>query len=113
MTKTLTTEAAKHTPGPWRAEPNPPNTKQWIVIASTHETVVHSVAGGKDHAEANARLIAAAPDLLELVKLALRNEESRLYMLPASDDEEVSAQKDILSAAIGRYRAAIAKAEPR
>lgn len=59
---------SKPTPGPWRTELNPSNPKQWIVVASTHETVVHHVAGGKDHAEANARLIAASWETLEALK---------------------------------------------
>lgn len=57
-----------HTAEPWKAECNPSNIKQWMVIASTHETVVYQVAGGKDHAEANARLIAAAPNMLKALK---------------------------------------------
>ena len=55
------------TKGPWRTERNPSNPAQWMVIASTHETVVHQVAGGKEHAESNARVIAAAPEMAEIL----------------------------------------------
>lgn len=56
-------------------------------------------------------LAVAAPELLKAVKLALGNAETSLYLLPASDDYDVSCQKDILSTQIGIYRAAIRKAE--
>ena len=58
---------SKYTKGPWRTERNPSNPAQWMVIASTHETVVHQVAGGKEHAEPNAKLLAAAPDMAEVL----------------------------------------------
>lgn len=51
----------------------------------------------------------AAPELAVELQHALRDTEVRLYMLPI-DGKGVSEQKDILSAQIGRYRAALKKA---
>ncbi len=63
--------AMKHTPGPWKAHPIETNygLPYTPVAASTLIAKVYSTAFG-DHAqsEANARLIAAAPDLLEALE---------------------------------------------
>lgn len=71
---------SKHTPGPWHAE-LPANGAIHISAVAAGSTdicdlyhVGHPVTAGasgevltKDNAEANARLIAAAPDLLDVV----------------------------------------------
>lgn len=46
-------------------------------------------------------------DLRQCVEMALGDAQTSLYLLPASDSYDVSAKKDILSAQIGRYRAAL------
>jgi hypothetical protein len=67
---------AKHTPGPWNV-PQPIITNAGLpfspVCANTLIAKVYSTAFG-DHAqsEANARLIAAAPELLEALESFLR-----------------------------------------
>jgi len=68
---------SKHTPGPWRINGN--NMFRWIVADSevfTHSDDVNRSAYGGNMVcesvhEANAHLIAAAPDLLEACKVAL------------------------------------------
>ena len=57
---------AKHTPGPWTVTPTLTGT---LSINKTENVPIATVGGagwhlGKETAEANARLIAAAPDLL-------------------------------------------------
>ena len=60
---------AAHTPGPWKVE----TAQRGFVIAATHidydMAVVRDV--GNENNEANAHLIAAAPDLLEAAKLVV------------------------------------------
>lgn len=94
---------SKHTPGPWAATPcldvgryGPP----WTIRVDK-QTVVASLIGaalhrGAETAEANARLIAAAPDLLAALKELLPMWES-----------------GIREPWVERARAAIAKAEGR
>ena len=53
--------------------------------------------------DANSRMMAASKKLAEQVERALRDAETRLYMLPVNG-EGVSQQRDILSAQIGNYR---------
>lgn len=64
-------DVAKHTPGPWNEVPGPYVTvpdKAWEIVGdSTHIAWVES-----EQARADARLIAAAPDLLEAVLAARR-----------------------------------------
>ena len=93
---------SKHTPGPWRINGN--NMFRWIVADSevfTHSDDVNRSAYGGNMVcesvhEANARLIAAAPELLEALK----------ELMVAAD--RVSAEP---VTRLGKARAAIAKAE--
>ena len=88
-----------HTPGPWRAH-------GFVVAGGQGELrVVHTGSGNVPRAEAraNARLIAAAPDLLEVAKMAATVAAMECGM----GDEPGFAPADLLKVA----RAAIAKAE--
>lgn len=86
----------KHTPGPWSYDPD-----ENEIHADTRQD-----AGGDPYHicemlsknPANARLIAASPDLLEALKQAV----ARIEFLNGADDS-----------AMDRIRAAIAKAEGR
>jgi hypothetical protein len=65
-----TQEKAKHTPGPWKW-----NEKQDSIFSDNPEwkySYIAKIATGEDirQEHANARLIAAAPELLEACKLA-------------------------------------------
>jgi hypothetical protein len=67
--------SAKHTPGPWWHDPDAEGFHPFVIRASDGDDVpwlIAGIAGGVgvideasdvDHAEANARLIAAAPEL--------------------------------------------------
>jgi hypothetical protein len=58
---------SQHTPGPWVIDPN----DNLIVMAEDVRVVAdcaHALAMGAMEAESNARLIAAAPELLEALK---------------------------------------------
>ena len=62
---------SEHTPGPWEAEIYPYPVKSWIVKASDGRIFRGLTAS--DMTEANARLIVAAPDLLEACEAILRS----------------------------------------
>jgi len=71
---------AKHTPGPWKARKIAGYTAYWAVDAprvEDREPQVCKVSGGlyidAPQTEANARLIAAAPELLEALEGMLNN----------------------------------------
>lgn len=66
---------AKHTPGPWMAHPyssvagcpisaQPDRAKNTIIIAAARSAAAEDLAAFRAEIEANARLIAAAPDML-------------------------------------------------
>ena len=58
---------SKHTPGPWRIGTPPPNGEQ--TIGTQHGLMVAVVTTGSGvPTKANARLIAAAPELLEALQ---------------------------------------------
>ena len=72
-----TDERVSHTPGPWRAYKPHPHNPWWCVQAENREiaeveTGAHAAVWNDPHSpeavEANARLMAAAPDLLESLK---------------------------------------------
>ncbi len=68
---------SKHTPGPWSLDRlnfqwtiSVPDARQTNPLVETGKTVAN-VMGNNSTAEANARLIAAAPELLEVAKIAI------------------------------------------
>jgi hypothetical protein len=119
--------ADKHTPGPWYPKPAPYGWDVWGNLDDGKDTWVgpvqrvispHARMGSRkaieaasEETEANARLIAAAPDLLEALRLtaeqSLRSEIPDGYG-PEFVSKEWEAGYD---AAISAARAAIAKAE--
>lgn len=112
-----------HTPGRWLAAAKPSSIVGWPVVVAPAGTVICDVALGPRPAdcsderwaehygqvEANARLIAAAPELLEAVVLAEDIIDDFLGHL--SPDEQIAASEDPkASNALKALRAAIAKA---
>lgn len=57
----------KHTPGPWKVNTGPEETIVWLNGSAGYELRDPTGFGGKAN-PADARLIAAAPDLLEAAK---------------------------------------------
>lgn len=96
---------AKHTPGPWEISKHgtPAHSPQFGVYAPNSPwNGVNDLAIVKDdNAEANAQLIAAAPDLIEACKMA--EEFLRLECDCSESDDDGNPLKEL--------RAAIAKAE--
>jgi hypothetical protein len=101
---------AEHTPGPWRREKYRDSENYSLTIVADNPygdkwgtwAVAHAHGwGGDDHhqSEANARLIAAAPDLLEALLVALRFVE-----------DDGSYKKGYVQKCEAQCRAAIAKA---
>lgn len=62
---------SKHTPGPWKAVPTAFGPID--IVVSDGRDIVTVYGGGTGNKEANARLIAAAPDMLEALKQAQTN----------------------------------------
>jgi hypothetical protein len=58
----------KHTPGPWKVIKNPNIHKIHFGMIDSEKCSIGSVSYETENAEANAKLIAAAPDLLEACK---------------------------------------------
>lgn len=105
----------RHTPGPWRADAQYIGAVNGspVPIASSH-LEWFTAPGGPAHEEAcaNARLIAAAPDLLAALRWAASMAEEAILVRENGDDPEdtpevIAMHREELEAA----RAAIAKAE--
>ena len=108
---------SKHTPAPWYRIPRGDEWSRWgrgdigtkepkpETMDGDNWWTVASVNGLRDEADANANLIAAAPELLE----ALIDAEAKLcvaeYHLDRGEDDSIMFETEILNA-----RAAIAKA---
>jgi len=88
---------SKHTPGPWRVqrETTYPLFTVWGHAPNAAET---PLLVAKNISEANARLIAAAPDLLAAAKACLAHDD-------AGDWRSVLHGKEQLRAAIARAKA--------
>jgi hypothetical protein len=67
--------SAKHTPGPWHWDSDPvkgdPLGRVRYRVTTTGKTITQCYySSGDEHAEHDARLIAAAPEMLDALKLA-------------------------------------------
>lgn len=94
----------KHTPGPWKAEPHlGTNFYVWPVSDPKNR---HTFVG-KINGEANARLIAAAPDAIEALRVALAYLEAHR---PSMKRDGFYALNEHENAVIKPIRAALAKA---
>lgn len=88
-----------HTPGPWEITENLGMDEAWC---NWHRVGPVDLMGGS--ANANSRLIAAAPDMLESLKMMVSDFEQRVQVLGNKTDiAEVEA--------VTKARAVIAKAE--
>jgi hypothetical protein len=86
-----------HTPGPWHADL--PEKIHPRFVRDTAEVVIAYCDRGLEEAKANARLIAAAPELLEACKT-----------LVAARDGSINGMAMMTDVAADQARAAIAKA---
>lgn len=102
-----------HTPGPWMADFRLIGGRVVVNQANAGDRMqVALVNGGADEQDANARLIAAAPDLLEALRSLLSASADAIRYVPADGSEE----RDLCDAAGDAMifaRAAIARAEGR
>ena len=89
---------SKHTPGPWEVSGG---TSDFDIMVEVDGLGWHEVAMSVD-TEANARLIAAAPDLLEVVRMVVRSRDDA----DAAGDHYAELPTHVTDAA----RAAIEKA---
>ena len=77
----MTTTKTEHTPGPWGIDRA---IDIWIKAGSLHVASIPR-AGDGDWSEANARLVAASPDLLAALELAVReNLRGNVYWIDAA-----------------------------
>ncbi len=112
-----------HTPGPWAAvydgsgtwSIGPEGDPQGECIAGVRGPGVFSKGDRFEHAAANARLIAAAPELLEAMKVILGGFEKGIFVRDISRDDDPlwALGCAIQIAALAKAQAAIAKAEGR
>lgn len=85
-----------HTPGPWEAEPYDQNPSVFAIKSSNdYENVVDAI-----HNEANAFLIAAAPELLEALQDALNELRIREYYFKLSPS--IIKMRDKIQETIGK-----------
>lgn len=117
--------STKHTPGPWKTED-----RRYLITDAPDEGSIGVYAGGfwiadvhgahvgpksRDEADANARLIAAAPELLEALEALLQNAENKAVYISILEykecfDSEGNAIAEY-SPEMDKARAAIAKAK--
>jgi hypothetical protein len=89
----------KFTPGPWSIVPNIIET-EWLITAQRSDACrgyVASTAKTNDESEANARLIAAAPELYEALK-----EIAEPWIEPQSNPHAFDDLQEIARAALAK-----------
>lgn len=73
--------AAKHTPGPWIASPANPEDRTFVTDQNDKLVCFVESGDGDNHKDfANARLIAAAPDLLKALEQVLMDTDDAVYI---------------------------------
>lgn len=94
----------KFTPGPWRATPDcfgdftiQPHGAE-LAIAAVVNGEMRRMGGGVSEQEANARLIAAAPDMFEALKDALRSSRKDFKLGPDGDRQHREAYAEQFAA---------------
>lgn len=93
---------SKHAPGPWRTQPWPHERECMgadlgaMAVVGADGISPAVVWGGLESSEANARLIAAAPDLLEALKYA------RMYVETEGPEDELEMVDAAIAKAEGR-----------
>ena len=93
----------QHTPGPWVVDHSHPDWVEGTTIWANDVVIAHAVADQHHETEANARLIAAAPEMLDL-----------LYtVLPYIEDLELDQmyKPGVVAALTRRIRDTLDKAE--
>ena len=108
-------EEQKHTPGPWEVEQGYSGSRGQIAVTN-HDNfnrtgccicLIAPVSNYTEEDKANARLIAAAPDML--AALEKLDEMRKDFFIP--DDELGAIDGDSIRAFVEMYRAAISKAK--
>ena len=103
---------ATYTPGPWKIVPLADrNLEITACPRSNAETDICVLYGGKRTTAANARLIGAAPDLLEALKGLLAAEMLNETALSFGDASAMDAANEAKWPAVDAAKAAIARAE--
>jgi hypothetical protein len=95
----------KHTPGPWRVGSWYDGRLPIVVADLADRSIIAELTGAKRAHEANAHLIAAAPDLLEALEGAQKALRKALPFLPA-DSESIFCGEwlDEINAAIAKAK---------
>jgi hypothetical protein len=93
----------KHTPGPWRVQATG---HSFVVEANTHTEVISVDENGdpcrwSEYNEATARLIAAAPDLLEALKLMVAMAETGMCDFNPHDEYVMDKAKALIDKVTG------------
>lgn len=96
-----------HTPGPWKAYKMGAPISAWEVYATSHGRAVPvsrlpKSGAGSGNAEVNARLIAAAPELLAACRSVLTHMENLTGHLDAWTDEYGYDIADAMTAVIAK-----------
>ena len=96
----------QHTPGPWRWVPQPDYSWQYQDLMSASGEVVLSGEeapdpSGIEISHADARLIAAAPDLLEALEALMVTIDAQINAGLRWDPEEVAAARSAIAKARG------------
>ena len=98
----MSNTSSKHTPGPWRVSPGAPG--EFHTILSKGEPIAHVLpTGDKLQVITDARLIAAAPELLEVLEQAVASYHLSLYRADGTPCESkwVVAARAAIAKAIG------------
>jgi len=94
-------ETASHTPGPWT--PTGHDGKQCVIVECQWGSVAKVLPiGAADQEQANARLIAAAPNLLSLLHRVLAYEQRLIASKTAGEIALVSDIRSTLAKAEGQ-----------
>lgn len=112
------TKNTQHTPGPWSVRSTETTFVVWAaegiqVVSTSWHSRIRKPYPLRPEAEANARLIAAAPELLEECRFAAETFERYAELHRQKDTEDGYAKAAANAEAAKRIRAAILRAESR